>query len=429
MLVSFTVGNYLSFKEKITFSLEAEAFKEHSLANTVSLDSFSGIRVLKSAALYGANSSGKSNLLTAINFVIRFIRDSAKESQIDDPIDVTPFKLSTQTEGQPSYFEIKFIVNDVLYKYGFEVDQKSVQREWLFQRKKVKEFELFERSRSKYRIDEKFSEGEEIKLKTRPNALFLSAVAQWNGKISSSIIESLKRFVFLGDSVIPIMKSAEVYENNKYKKAFIKFIRSADLGFSDFDTETTSLDASEFRNLPAEIKAVIAKQKMIDISVKTKHYKYDSNNKIVEQIHFDLKKEESLGTQKFFSLVGYIVDALHNGKILLIDEFSSRLHPLLTQLILKKFNSIDYNSSNAQLIFASHNTYLMEKKLLRRDQIFLVRKNEKHATELTTLFKEGVRNDGSYSNNYFMKGFKALPKINEDSQGDIDDQLNLFDKE
>jgi AAA15 family ATPase/GTPase len=423
MLIRFKVGNFLSFRDTVDFSLIAESLRDKVATNTFSIP-VGNLSLIKTAALYGANGSGKSNLIKAIEFVVSFIRNSAKEMQAEEEIPVTHFKLSTLTDNEPSFFEIELLVHDVKYRYGFKVTRQEVIAEWLFQTKKFKEYPLFDRKKAVFEIDPKFSEGLTIEERTRPNALFLSAVAQWNGRISKSILETLKKIKFFNDVLDSgdFSHTTELMEEDPiYRKAILKFLDKADLDITDIKTEALEFDTDFMRMLPPSVRKAMRAGQFTPVgkSVKTAHTKFDHNNQPVAEVYLDLASEESLGTQKLFALAGPIVEALKKGHVLIMDEFSARLHPLLSRFIVQQFNSL-YNAANAQLIFASHNFALMEKELFRRDQIFLTKK-EKNASEVFNLFNAPVpiRHDASFRSKYFSEDFGVKPKIGND-------QLDLF---
>ncbi|MFZ1614449.1 MAG: AAA family ATPase, partial [Holophaga sp.] len=300
MLVSIFIENYLSFKEPVTFSLEASPIKEHFDSNTFET-SITGLRLLKGCAIYGANGSGKSNLLKALRFITRFINESAKESQANDSIDITHFKLSTSTEGKPSVIEIKLIVNDVMYRYGFEADKIRVHREWLYATKKIKEYCFFERNGNTYNIDlAKFSEGDEaIQSRTRENVLFLSAVAQWNGEIASNVIKGINDIMFLGDEPLKPNYTLSLSKDPQYKPSIQSLLDSADLGINSFITQQITYPESYLRELTLDRRKEIPHEQVYML-----HNKLDENNSIVGETSLDLVTEESQGTKKFFYLAG-----------------------------------------------------------------------------------------------------------------------------
>jgi len=194
MLQQFTVANWASFKNEATLSLEASSDVEHP----ESIVEAFGVRLLKSAVIYGANASGKSNLMAAINFFKFFILSSSRETQVEEEIQVQPFQLSTDCDGKPSHFEIIFFHENTKYRYGFEADNQRIHAEWLFASSSSREAELFTRTIEKIKFnEERFKEGKGLEEKTRPNALFLSVVAQFNGEIATTILKWFRNLGFI----------------------------------------------------------------------------------------------------------------------------------------------------------------------------------------------------------------------------------------
>ena len=191
MLIEFSVGNYRSFKEKVTFSMVATNLvaKDKNLDENNVFAVNEDLTLLKSAAIYGANASGKSNLAKALVFMKKFMIDSSRETQSVDKIKVEPFRLSTETEKEPSFFELVFRVDNVQYRYGFEANQERVVSEWLFYVPQTRETKLFERKLSTITISNKKYTAEGLQDKTRNNSLFLSVSAQFNVKIAEKILE------------------------------------------------------------------------------------------------------------------------------------------------------------------------------------------------------------------------------------------------
>lgn len=414
MLIEFSVENYLSFKDLVTLSMVASSIKEHEKENVIHLNNGKS-RLLKSSAIYGANASGKSNLIKAIAFMINFIHSSSKDSQIGEKIEVDKFKLSTESENKPSFFEIIFLIENIKYRYGFEVDENIVHSEWLFSTPKTKETTLFTRDKNKIEVKEKnFKEGKGLEDKTRNNSLFLSVVAQFNGKISSKLLEYFHNINIISslyeDGFNKVTK--RLLEKNKISKEFIsKFLKIADLGIDDISLEKIQINNQKLtKNLPDDLKNVLLSySKKEDTIVYSFHNKYDENNNLVDKVKFDIAEKESHGTKKFLGLLGPIVDTLVNGKILIVDELDSQLHPLLTQAIIKMFNSEDLNINSSQLIFSTHDTNLLKKELLRRDQIWFTEKTNYGVTDLYSLVEYNVRNDATFNKDYIIGKYGAIP--------------------
>lgn len=366
------------------------------------------LNLLKSAAIYGANASGKSNLIAAINFMKWFVLNSSKETQVSEAIDIEAFRLSTETEKEPSFFEIVFLLEGKTFRYGFEVNAREVVSEWLFQADDSEEQMLFERDFDNYILDN-FPEGQGISDKTRSNALFLSVVAQFNGKVSGKILlwfsKTLQLISGLQDTQYR-KETLESFENESHRHDIIEFIKKLDLGITDIQITNKPLPivsqkTAMFGFPYSEIKP----------AVKTVHRKYDAEGKQSAIELFDIDKHESEGTNKLFALVGLLLDTLRTGKILFIDELDARLHPLITRELICLFNSNETNPHNAQLIFTTHDTNLLSSKTFRKDQIWFTEKDNKGATDLYSLVEYKVGKDASFERDYIIGKYGAIPFI------------------
>ena len=325
MIVEISIGNYLSFKDTVTISLVASNVKEHKETHIFQEKK---LNLLKSAILYGANASGKTNLISALSFIRSFVLNSATNYQADEEISVNPFKLNTSTETMPSYFEIVFIQNQIRYRYGFETTQEKVISEWLFYVPKSREVELFNRQGNHYSIKNSFKEGKGLESKTRENALFLSVVAQFNGEISNDIIEWFKNlYAINGVNNGRLSSTKKWLKDDERKKKIIDFIKLADLSIDDLTLKPIDLDDQNLpEDIPNEIRDFIAK--MDSDVLFSSHKKYDKNNNFVTYEPFHVDSTESEGTIKIISLAVPIIDALQKGKVLFIDELDAKLHPL-----------------------------------------------------------------------------------------------------
>ncbi len=433
MLIEFSVGNYKSFKEKVTFSMVAanqvSKDKDADTSNVFAIDD--DLCLLKSAAIYGANASGKSNLAVALSFMKWFMVNSSKETQSTDDINVEPFRLSTATEKEPSFFEIVFLLESERYRYGFEVTTSRVFSEWLYYYVPQKgEEKLFERSPDL--IDPtKVYGADGIQKRTRRNALFLSVSAQFNVEIAEKILEwltsKLKVVSGLNDIGYEGYTAQCLLENeNNNRDEILALIKRLDVGISDIQVEQTDFTAVTSGSLPGNVSEALKdvlvnssrKSLVFKVSagkkpiVQTKHRKFTEEGEYISDEMFALEVQESEGTQKIFALAGPLVDTLKHGKTLIIDEFDARLHPLISRAIVSLFNSNDTNPSNAQLVFMTHDTNLLDNLLFRRDQIWFTEKDRFGATDLYSLAEyEGVRNDRTYEKDYMKGRYGGVPYI------------------
>jgi AAA15 family ATPase/GTPase len=418
MLLEFTIGNFLSIKDKKTLSLEATSIKEHLGTNVVKLDRF---QLLRGAVIYGANAGGKSNFIKAMSTMRRIVKQSFDASSTDE-LGITPFLLSTDTSNKPSFFEILFLIGTVRYRYGFEVDNTSVKSEWLFESKIKSEKPLFIREGDGIDVSQGFKEAKDLEEKTRENALFLSVLDQFNGTTAKSIMKWFSNFITISDLSHERYKNVtfKMLEDENIKPQLLDFYKRLDLGFDEIDVEKKPFEAKDFTKLFNE---EFAKQFLSDIEgkskidIKTIHKKYNNENEVVGFEKFDMRRQESSGTNKVFNISGPVFDVLKNGGVLIIDELDASLHPLITLTITKLFNSSEFNKTNAQLIFATHDTNLFEYGHYRRDQIYFVEKDVYGASDLYSLveYKEDggkkVRKDRSFEKDYIQGRYGAIPYI------------------
>ncbi len=414
MFILFHLRNYRSFKEQSHFSMIASKDKEH-LAHV--FKATPKIDLLKTAAIYGANASGKSNIFMALAFMKTFVQNSSKEMQANQKIAVDQFKLSQDTDAQPTSFDIDFLQEGTVYRYGFDVDQEKVHAEWLYYAPHGKTVMLFERKEGKIKLGRQFSEGKDLIEKTRDNALFLSVVAQFNGKIAMSVLNWFSKFNVISNIDDEAFKGFTFSKlaDEKFKEKVMNFLKIADLGIDSLQTKLVRLTPE---HLPPVFSEELKKQFLNQegISINTIHRRYDKDNKPLPPVAFDLITQESAGTQRMLSLSGPLIDTLENGKILFIDELDSRLHPLLTQFIVNLFNSPDTNPHNAQLVFASHNTHFFSSKFFRRDQLWITDKDRYGASSIYSLDdykKEGtkIRKDASFEKDYLIGKYGGIPYI------------------
>jgi hypothetical protein len=392
------------------------------------------LKLLKSAAIYGANASGKSNFAKAINFMKRFIVNSSKETQITEKIDVEPFKLSTETENKPSYFEIIFLLHGQKYRYGFEANQERIISEWLFYVPNIRETKLFRRKYDEIELSERYK-ADGIQQRTRRNALFLSVSAQFNVEIATSIlnwiINQLKIISGLKDDGHEAYTFNCLMEDIDKKTAIFNLIKKLDLGISKLEVKTGGQGSflERIKDFPDAVKKILIEElehelndaEVKIVSIKSLHQKFDKNGILIGIEPFDLSFHESEGTQKIFAISGPLVDCLQEGKTLIIDEFDARLHPLISYAIVELFNSTKTNPSNAQLVLMTHDTSLLSNKLFRRDQIWFVEKTRFGVTDLYSLAEYKVRNDASFERDYIKGRYGAIPYI-----GDLSNFLDAY---
>jgi AAA15 family ATPase/GTPase len=416
MIAEFTVENYRSFKERHTFSLVPTKNKELSELTVFRLNE--KVSFLRTAVLYGANASGKSNLFLALVFFLKFSVHSGPQKQVGDVIEIEPFAFSRQTESAPSNFEIIFYIREndnetTRYRYGFSVTNEQVEYEYLFAVNKVREITLFTRKRQKIECTSYYKEGTRGKSSVRNNCTFLSVCAQNNGEISGQIVSYFKRInVLFGMNNPPVFLKKE-FDNPVFQKKIINFLKFADIQIMDIKQEPVPVPFQELGD--PDVAAILRNKfsNMEQLRILFGHTFYDGETPVGQKFISDLN--ESMGTQKLFSYSGTILLALEQGTPLFIDEFDTSLHPLIIEAIIKLFNSPITNPRNAQLVISCHTVNILTNRLFRRDQIWFCEKDQCGATDLYSLaeYMEPVRNDAAFGKNYLQGKYGAIPYINE----------------
>lgn len=426
MLVEFTPENFRSFKERMTLSLvraNLASRDKHVDANNV-FESPGGVELLTSAAVFGPNAGGKTNLVAAFRFMRSFVLNSSKETQAGEAIPVEQFVLDSESPNMPSRFEVVFFHDDRQYRYGFEVDQSRVISEWLFHVPLERESRLFERDGDQFNISNVFKEGRELASKTRSNALFISVVSQFNGEIANRVLSWFREAIVFqaGDSGPSMHETVSALEDEARRNAVANLVRALDVGIEDISVEQTDLSSESLKkrvlaNRGGPFPFVLRGSPSSGVrlfEIRSAHRLYESDGTPGPVVYFDLDKE-SHGTQKLIGLAGPLLDKLKKGGVLLIDELDSRLHPLITCALIDLFNSHARNPKHAQLIFTTHDTSLLSKDRFRRDQLWFVEKSAQGKSWLRSLAEYRVRNDSSFEKDYLNGKYRGIPYL-----GDLD---------
>ena len=425
MLIEFTVGNFCSFRDRFTLSMVAAklAAKDKSLDENNVIVQPNHPPLLTSAAIYGPNASGKSNLIGALMFMRGFALGSLQGTEATGGIGVDPFRLNARTVQQPSHFEVVIIIERQRYRYGFEVTGDIVVNEWLYTVPKKTEVRLFERTPDGITIGASFKEGRKLQEQTRPNALFLSVVAQFNGTIAQHVIGWFRRLGIvsgLNDMSMKVYTEQKLVEADGGKE-IVALVTKLDLGIADLKAiKGTVEDLDLPPDMPDELQRAMRtiiqhnKETGFTVEVKTTHRVFDDEGREAGLVEFDLDVDESSGTRKLFAMAAPLMETLARGNTLVVDELDSRLHTALTREIVKLFNSNETNPNGAQLIFTVQDTNLLDNSLFRRDQIWFIEKDSRGASQLYSLAEfNKVRNDLSFERNYIQGRFGAVPYVDD----------------
>lgn len=403
MLIEFTIENFLSFKERTTFSMLASS--DNTLLDNI-IDS-GNERVLRMTAIYGANASGKSNLFR----VLSFIGDMIRKSNFNNPnviLPVIPFKLNKDTIKKHSCFEIKFLVDNIRYVYGFEADSKKIYKEYLSYYPNGRPVKIFTRENvndySFNSSDERFLN--DVKNKNTDNKFFITTATNWNYDKTKPAFDFLTEKM----GVVISYDLLNGYSYNKYsndednslKKFALSFLEKADFNIKGYKVEQDKLTDDQLSTMPDIVRPFLPINTPV-FKVNTTHI-VDGNEYV-----FDIS-EESLGTQAIFSFIPVIKDVIDNGKVIFIDELDKSLHPHLVKYIVELFNDPEINKKNAQLIFNTHDTNLLDLDLLRRDQIWFTEKNpDTGESSLYALDDFSVRKSENIEKGYLLGRYGAIP--------------------
>ncbi len=417
MLIEFTVTNFRSIRSTQTFSLVKGKGDELEAENTFSPDAPGTPELLRSAAIYGPNAGGKSNLIKALRTMRQVVVESAAKLQPGDALAVTPFRLDAESESRPTEFEVSFVTSGVRYQYGFAATRDRVLEEWLLAYPKGRPQRWFGRIWEEGAQKYEWEMGAELKGQkqlwqdaTRSNALFLSTAAQLNSDQLSPVYDWFKRTVRTAQ-VGGWNKnfSASLCEEAGSRTQVMEFLRAADLGIDDVQVVKEKFDVCK---LPDEMAETI-KQQLAEklegkeiVEVKTLHRTPDGRTVVFEL------DEESDGTQKLFAFAGPWLDSLKNGHVLFIDELHDNLHPKLVRFLVELFHSPETNPNNAQLVFTTHETSILSQEVFRRDQVWFCEKDDSLATALIPLTDFSPRKGRENLELSYLAGrYGALPYV------------------
>ncbi len=425
MLVAFSCKNWTLFRDRVELDLRATSDDTRRECAVFNPENFPDIHLLKSAVLFGPNASGKTRLLDAFRFLKHFVLHSSKESQQGQKISVQPFRLDVHARSHPTVFEIMFVAKPGLVRFGFEADANRVREEWLYIQppgSKKREREIYFRKGQDIQVYKEFREQSELLIRRRmirSNALFLSVAAQFNLSFATEVIEWFDQKLHIvsglkgqGEYTPYTVHWAEKDARNRAR--LLRLLRQAETGIVDFAERQFDEKMLEDGRLPEAVRHMLrealTRGEKIFSGVETIHPVFDGA-RIVDKTAFNLFKDESAGTERLFSLAGPLLHSLDEGHVLLVDEFDARLHTLLAKHLLELFHSSE-NKSNAQLIGTTHNTLLMDRDLLRRDQIWFLEKDDREAASLYSLADfdtRAVRKNDNYLKKYLSGRFGAIP--------------------
>lgn len=404
MLIRFSFKNFKSFKDENCLDMEATSLKEHEY-NVAKTDS---AEILKVSAIYGANASGKTNVLQAFSYMKRRILVS-DDSKVNSPMDEENI-YSFMINDNPISLEVEILAkNNKIYKYGFDILKDKIISEWLYEKRINKFYEIFERNNNNVQI---------MKVKNKlfdlanidDKSLFLKsfrAIYKSNEDFNSVYEWFMNsNYLDLGDpkfeDALNKRISLRIVEDEKYRSELLAFIKTFDATIDSINISPASLE--EIKNTNGVVKVELV-------------HNYEDGKKALPI------SLESNGTMKMFHLFDFFMDALKNGMVLFVDELDAKLHPLLTRYIINLFHNSKKNIGNGQLIYSTHDTVNLNKETFRRDEIWFAEKDKNGISEIYSLSDyimedengnaKKVRNDATYNKDYLTGRYGAIPVLEE----------------
>ena len=409
MLVEFRVKNFRSLRDEQVLSMVGS--KDKSLADTHT--KATGINaaptLLHSAVVYGANASGKSNLIKALHYMRGVVVESAK-IQPGQTFAVQPFRLDEGSASQPSEFEITFLRDGVRYQYGFAITAERIVSEHLLVYKKFKPQRWFDRRFDKDANKDVYAFGPGLKGPknvwegaTRANSLFLSMAVQLNSEALQPVFDWFAKHLVIFNEQTQLSKdvSVQMLKQTEGRKDICDFLRAADISIADIEVETS----------PVPLHVSLSRHGLDEWEQHQLRFHHTTEQ---GKAVFDLQ-DESNGTRNLLFLAGPVLDILKKGQTLVIDELDTSLHTLLVRELVRLFHRPDINAEGAQLLFTTHDTSLLDAPdLFRRDQVWFVEKNKDQSSTLVSLHEFSPRKNEALERGYLMGRYGGIPFLNQD---------------
>ena len=420
MLVEFRIKNFRSLRDEQVLSLVASTDKSLLDTHAMKTGLKAAPHVLKGAVMYGANASGKSNLIKALQYMRSVVLESAalQPGQTFDRL--SPFKLDTLSGSLPTEFEVTFILDGVRYQYGFAMNTHRIVSEQLLVYKAFKPQRWFDRhfddesGKDVYEFSSSLKGAKNLwEGATRPNALFLSMAVQLNSEALRPVFDWFANRLVILNELTPLSPqfSVQMLKHEEQRKAICDFLRAADISIADIEVATKQAMVHSFSFDLATGKREEEMGEQAVEEVKFRHMTEHGN------AVFDLM-DESSGTRNLLFLTGPILDILNKGLTLVVDELDTSLHTLLVQALVRLFHRPDINTCGAQIIFTTHDTSLLDAYgLFRRDQVWFVEKGTDQSSCLYPLLDFSPRKSEALERGYLQGRYGALPFLQSQALG------------
>jgi AAA15 family ATPase/GTPase len=417
MILDFYVQNFRSLKDAATLSFVASP--DSSLRSTHCLAT--GIKsvpwVTRAAAIYGANASGKSNLIFGLASMSALVRQSTALNETQFAELYTPFRLDKESAAQPTEFEVNLLLNGVRYEYGFSYDSQRIRGEWLTVYRTGKGQKWFDREWDEDRgadlwgsFSTHFSGPRETWRKaTRPQALFLTTAAQLNSDLLKPLFDWFSDGLLVLNTMnalgsLSLGFTLTRFDEDGFKERVLEVMRAADIHIADIKIEKKPGQQLNFSFELGKTPTVMAREGEVP-EVTFGHKVKDG-----ETVYFD-RRFESAGTQMLFACIGFLLEAIEKGKLLVIDDVDSSLHPMVTRFIVGLFHDPAVSKKDAQLWMTTHDTSLLDTDVMRRDQFWFVDKDERQASVLVPLTDFSPRRNEALERGYLRGRYGGVPFI------------------
>lgn len=415
MLVEFRVKNFRSLRDEQVLSLVASKDKTLQDTHTQVTGVGAAPTLVRSAVVYGANASGKSNLIKALQYMRSVVTGSATAIQPGQTFAVQPFRLDTDSATQASEFEITLLLDGVRYQYGFALTAQRIVREHLLVYKAFKPQRWFVRHFDTDTGQDVYDFGPGLKGPknlwegaTRPNALFLSMAVQLNSEAMRPVFDGFMHRLVIFNEQTPLnpQASIQMLKQTHRRQDICNFLVAADISIADIDVETRKVPGQT-----AHLDLVAGQTDMRSEDMEEHRLRFHHVTEHGQAV-FDWM-DESNGTRNLLFLAGPVLDILSKGLTLVIDELDTSLHTLLVRELVRLFHRPEINASGAQLIFTTHDTSLLDAPdLFRRDQVWLVEKDREQASALVSLSEFSPRKNEALERGYLMGRYGGVPFLN-----------------
>ncbi len=417
MLLRFAVSNYFSLRDLQVLDLTATKLKDENTGLIECLASPTG-SILPAVVMYGANASGKSNYIAAMNTMRNLVLGSHTKFGPNDALPFHPFALDHESSKSPTHFEVDFVIDGIRYHYGFELTDKVFKSEWLYSFPKSRSRLLFKREGDHFDFGRELKgQNRNIAAMTRANSLFLSAATQNNHKQLSRIFSYFKTIRVFMIGITQGTKVSAYLSRNGLDPRVIAFLDNLDtgvIGYHITDNRISKVFLNFRRDMFASARKIFDESFNAEPEEIEKIYELAHRGESGETFYFDLDLE-STGTLRLLVVLSEIFRALDDGSSIYIDEIDTSLHTYACEALLKLFCSPETNLNGAQLIATTHDTNLMKSSLLRRDQVWLTKKGSDGATELYPLINFRTRASDNIKKGYLQGRFGAIPSNNLNS--------------